>query len=467
MATPVRELDDIQALVRTGFGSLDGASFLLLRVTDAAAARGWIAGHPPISAAGLSGGHATTAHQIAVSAPGLSALGIDLAGTAGFAPEFLQGMSVDPGRSIRLGDVGANAPEHWRWGKAGEEPHLLLMLYAGRDMLPAFEAEMEAGLAGLAVIARLNATGNPATEPFGFADGVSQPTLDWAGEREPGRRADQRFTNMLAAGEILLGYGNEYGLVSDRPMAGDFDLGRNGSYVAMRSLVQDVDGFWAWAREASGTGDGKALAEAIVGRRMDGCPVHGLPTADIPGVGDRARNGFTYDTDADGHICPLGGHVRRANPRTGDLPGGPHGSIGTLLGALGFVGTARDDAIASTRFHRILRRGRSYGMPGEEQGLHFLCLNANIARQFEFVQGAWLANPKFAGLDDEGDPVVGSRMPSPSGAPTDRFTRPDARGPCARFTGLPRFVTVVGGGYFFLPGLRALRFIAGSENGVQ
>ena len=30
-----------------------------------------------------------------------------------------------------------------------------------------------------------------------------------------------------------------------------------------------------------------------------------------------------------------------------------------------------------------------------------------------------------------------------------------------RVTGLPPFVTVKGGAYFFLPGLRALRFLAG------
>ncbi len=91
---------------------------------------------------------------------------------------------------------------------------------------------------------------------------------------------------------------------------------------------------------------------------------------------------------------------------------------------LGFKRSSfRDDLVASTRFHRLLRRGREYGTrltpqdaldPGparEERGLHFICLVANIARQFEFVQNAWLASAKFAGLSEEGDALLGSRAP--------------------------------------------------------
>jgi len=45
-----------------------------------------------------------------------------------------------------------------------------------------------------------------------------------------------------------------------------------------------------------------------------------------------------------------------------------------------------------------MRRGRSYGHraadprvhDGVERGLHFICLNADIERQFEFVQQTWI-----------------------------------------------------------------------------
>jgi len=120
-------------------------------------------------------------------------------------------------------------------------------------------------------------------------------------------------------------------------------------------------------------------------------------------------------------------------------------------------------ALSLVNMHRILRRGRVYGPPlddplggddGLERGLFFMCLNASIERQFEFVQHSWCNNTKFAGLYDERDPVAGDQ-PDQGG----HFTlqeRPIRR----RGSGLPRFVTVRGGGYFFLPGIDALRMLS-------
>jgi deferrochelatase/peroxidase EfeB len=124
---------------------------------------------------------------------------------------------------------------------------------------------------------------------------------------------------------------------------------------------------------------------------------------------------------------------------------------------------------ASTRFHRLLRRGREYGVrltpaealsaPPTQSGLQFICLNANIQRQFEFVQGAWLMGSKFNGLHEESDPLLGSRLPGAAGTRCDYFSMPQAAGPAQRLEGLRQFVTVSGGAYFFLPGIRALRFL--------
>ena len=96
--------------------------------------------------------------------------------------------------------------------------------------------------------------------------------------------------------------------------------------------------------------------------------------------------------------------MRRANPRNADFPTAVKGLISHLIHTLGLDRKGlRDDLMSPTRFHRLLRRGREYGpglspedalqpaSPNEsERGLHFICLNSNIARQFEFVQGAWL-----------------------------------------------------------------------------
>ena len=169
--------------------------------------------------------------------------------------------------------------------------------------------------------------------------------------------------------------------------------------------------------------------------------------------------------------CPFGAHIRRANPRNADMPGGPGGAISRLIRTIGFDRHgARDDLVAPVRFHRLLRRGRPYGPPlapeearaandGSERGIRFLCLNANIARQFEFVQNAWMASAKFDGLIEESDPLLGNREAMP-GSPSDSFTYSRDGAVRRRLCGLPQFVTVRGGAYFFLPGIRALRYLA-------
>jgi deferrochelatase/peroxidase EfeB len=164
------------------------------------------------------------------------------------------------------------------------------------------------------------------------------------------------------------------------------------------------------------------------------------------------------------------GHVRRY----ADYPGRPTG-LAKLVTMLGFGPSGfRDDLMSSVRFHRILRRGREYGpellptdaltpaSPNEpERGLHFICLNANISRQFEFLQNAWIVNTKFSGLTGESDPLLGNRETIPGCPVTANFTKPADGGLRRRASGLPQFVTVRGGAYFFLPSLRALRYFAG------
>ncbi len=98
-------------------------------------------------------------------------------------------------------------------------------------------------------------------------------------------------------------------------------------------------------------------------------------------------------------------------------------------------------------------------------GCGFVCLNANIARQFEFVQNAWLMSTHFGGLAGESDPLLGNRHPIPGCPATGAFTDPRPDGVPRRLTGLPQFVTVRGGAYFFLPGLRALRYLASMPGG--
>jgi deferrochelatase/peroxidase EfeB len=489
------EADDIQALLWSGFNALPAATFLLLRVRDRAAARGWLR-EVPVTTIGHLNTHQATVLQVALSANGLIKLDVAESIIGGFAAEFLSGMATDEARSRRLGDVGANAPAHWRWGGAGE-PDVLLLLYAEAAKLEAWVGGIAAavGQNGFEVVGQLPTSDMGGKEPFGFVDGVSQPQIDWFGKRKPGTNADLDYGNLITRGEFLLGYQNEYGLYTDRPLLPDSsgtalpsakgqpglrDLGRNGSYLVFRELHQDVRGFWRFMAAQTDARHAEALAEHMIGRRLSGDPLMPLQHAPIRGLGrdaaDIARNQFTYDPDADGDHCPLGAHVRRANPRTGDMPGGQQGLIARLIRTLG-IGRRdlRGDLVASSRFHRIVRRGREFGSrvspdaamqpdcPDPHSGLHFICLNANISRQFEFVQNAWLGSTKFDGLAGESDPVTGNRLPLRSGRATDSFSLPQENGAARRLQPVPAFVTVRGGGYFFLPGLRALRFLARGE----
>ena len=491
------DLDDIQGLVRFGYKHHTQACFLLLRIKDLEAARAWLAAAPVTSAATVEPPPATVL-QLALSSEGLRALGVASDMVEAFSPEFVSGMGSDDSRARRLGDVGANAPSQWQWGTGARVPHVLVLLYALPGHLDAWQRLIEAQCAaGFDTLARLPCSDMRDHEPFGFKDGNSQPMPDWSRER-PARDAEQPdYSNLACLGEFLLGYPNEYGGYTDRPLltpqrddqvllprAEDVpdqaDLGRNGSYLVMRQLQQDVQGFWQWVDRQAG-GDlalREKLAAAMVGRTLQGLPLAPLTNASPTSGAAQDLNDFTYNADPRGARCPLGAHIRRANPRTGDLPPGDPGIVSWLKRTLGFDAQALDqDLVASTRFHRLLRRGREYGAAvplaqalasspsGDYPGLHFICLGASIARQFEFVQSAWLSATHFNGLQNESDPLLGTRLAAPDATPTDGFSIPQPEGPDQRLQGLPQFVTVRGGAYFFLPGIRALRYLASSAHG--
>jgi hypothetical protein len=87
-----------------------------------------------------------------------------------------------------------------------------------------------------------------------------------------------------------------------------------------------------------------------------------------------------------------------------------------------------------------------------------MCLNADLERQFEFIQQTWLQSPTFAALTGEDDPVVGSRRTS-NGVTVDGFTIPTREAP-VRLRAMPEFVRTLGGGYYFVPGRSLLRYLA-------
>jgi deferrochelatase/peroxidase EfeB len=486
---------DMQGLLRFGYAGLTEACFLLLQIEDAVAAGNWL-GSAPVATAEVQDPPPVRALQIALTCEGLRKLGLPDDLLNGFSAEFLSGMSGDENRSRRLGDVGANASEYWQWGGGvGDVPDLVALLYAKPGLFDEWKGSIEAGLmrSGFKLLQCLPTSDMGGVEPFGFVDGVSQPTVDWEGRRDAS--GDQlNYTNLSMLGEFVLGYPNEYGKYTTRPvipghetgglpaaedLEGHSDLGRNGTYLVIRQIEQDVRGFWQFLDKQVNEDASKrqALAEKMVGRQMSGDSLLPATGQSIAGVGpdpqDIQRNQFTFDGDVDGIHCPFGAHVRRANPRNADYPAGTHDLLERLIRLLGFGRKSiRDDMVASTRFHRLLRRGREYGtklspderlqpQPASEapSGLLFVCLNANISRQFEFIQNAWLMSGKFDGLNEEGDPLLGNREPV-AGCPVNKFSVPVADGVRQQIQGLPPFTTIRGGAYFFLPGVRALRYLA-------
>ncbi|WP_426561980.1 Dyp-type peroxidase [Angustibacter sp. McL0619] len=450
------DLEDIQGLLVRGYPNLPEAVFVLFAVQDRRAAGNLLARWAQQVTPASSRPDDVATH-LALTTQGIQVLA---GSVSGFSQQFTSGMATEY-RSRLLGDVQDDDPRTWRWGGPGTpEVHLLLMLYAAsaaglQSLRDTAVARAQAG--GLAVVAQLDTHTLGEREPFGFHDGISQPVV-------AGLPLAQGATDVVRAGEFVLGYRNEYGQRSERPLlpaeqdphrllprdadgSGSADLGRNGSYLVLRELEQDVDGFRDYldraTRDEAGRSDPSAaerLAAKIVGRWPSGAPLVLDPDHDNPDHGD--RNDFGYQaTDPDGLACPIGAHVRRANPRDSldPRPGTPA-------------------SIQINHRHRILRRGRGFRSEDPDgtvrTGLYFLCFNANLARQFEFIQHSWLGDPGFNLLDDATDPLVGVRH---GGGATFSVQAVPLR---RRYRDLPQFVHVRGGSYFFLPGLGALRFLA-------
>jgi deferrochelatase/peroxidase EfeB len=493
-STSAVDYEDVQGIIRFGHGKLIRACFYAVQIRNPDAARRWLR-HAPVTPAVARKPLPVSALQVALTARGMKALGVPDAIVASFSPEFVAGMAGDEARSRRLGDLGNSAPSQWRWGAGQWTPDLLVMLFATAEAWPATEAATMDSLwhDAFESIACLRTADLDRNEPFGFADGLSQPEVDWEQSRVI-RKDETEYTNLSTLGEFVLGYQNEYGRFTERPLLDPvtgmdlptaldapqkLDLGRHGTYLVVRELCQDVRGFWQYMHAQAGSAvEASRLAEAMMGRTMNGEPLAQCGGRSIQGIArtpeNERLNHFLFADDPNGERCPLGAHIRRANPRNSDFGGAVGGPVSRLMHSLGFAAKGwRDDRVASTRFHRILRRGRKFGpnltreealqpAPSDdpERGLYFACVNANIARQFEFIQNAWIMGAGFEGLSRERDPVLGTRSSDAHMRPCNTFTIPTAGGASRRLYDLPEFVTVRGGAYFFLPGIRALRCLA-------
>jgi Dyp-type peroxidase family len=433
------ELDDIQFFLWSRPRALAGRyDFLTFRQGERA--RAWLGGilDKVGSAQTVSAAEAVDARWVTVAFTwnGLRALGVDEASLATFPEEFRMGMAA---RWQVNGDTGIHHPDHWVGGLASPDLHAIAILFARdaaeRDRCTHEHQRYLAEIGGVEILSSLDLEALPpydyAHEHFGYRDRLSQPEIEGSDTApRPGSGP------ALKAGEFFLGYDDEAGPAP--PLPQPEILSRNGSYVAYRRLEEHVGAFRDFLHRHGDTPEEQELIAAkLMGRWRSGAPLVLAPENDDPALGGdlNRTNDFNYgEMDPHGYAAPLGCHIRRLNPR---------------------------DTTVNMQRRRIIRRGGTYGPPlpegapedGIERGIAAFIGCASLVRQFEFLQNVWINDPEFKELGNERDPLCGSQDG------TFDFTIP--KRPIKKvLKGIPAFTTMRGGAYFFLPGLRALRYLA-------
>lgn len=481
------ETDEIQTILFGGLRKLNEAACLLIKLPDdSSKAKAWLRelqGHvrygdrPPDRKAIL----------FAVTSSGLSKLGLTEEQMSAFPAAFRQGMNEPTRAKHVLKDTGDDKPEDWWWGNEAAAVDAAIIVYAQTSQFEKAVGEQVTLFTGhgCELVHQITAKASPAgggveREAFGFADGISQPILK--GTRRSIARADAIHT--VEPGEFILGYPDNRNFMPTSPLlpakddpnnilpvhkplaeADDWpdfaadevdrprNIGRNGSYLVVRQLEQDVNAFHDFSKKAAdeiknrqGIPPGatrKQLQEWIeakmVGRWKNGTSLVRYPFEEGDGKPD---NEFLFgQEDPSGFRCPFGAHIRRANPRDSLHP------------------QDSEAELSISNKHRILRVGRQYDVSGagheeaRDPGLLFMCLNGDLERQFEFVQQTWCMERMFHGMDGEVDSILGR------GRKGGRLTIPTPQGPIS-ITGLQDFVRTRGGAYFFMPGRSTIKYLA-------
>ena len=490
---------DIQGNILRGYG-YPTAVYLFYEVPDAASGRAFLAE----IADRLQNGEPwkkpgpATATNLAVTFAGLQALGVPQAILDTLPPAFREPIRERAPRL--LDDTGPSSTERWDEGVGTARSHLLVMVNGRerpQDGIPdqafADEAAAVMGMAeghGLQLVHRLDAVTLPKRrEHFGWADGFSQPAVEGAhGSKKPGDGVplEGGGWRCLKAGEFVHGYPDEDGQTTSGPAA---DLLRNGTYMVYRKLYQDIVGFRTQlAEDAQSYGRSlsddppldahqlyELMAAKVVGRWRDGEPIEitqrrtdkesrhlGDVAEKDPSNDFRYRLAPTFD-DESGFRCPVGAHIRRTNPRD----------------ALGWAGQL------SVR-HRIIRRGMPYGdfLPfeegqvddGKDRGLLFICFNTSLERQFEVIQRQWCIDGNAFGLGNDKDYLLGDTgigLPTTGEAGGGPTCSGDGRISTGRVViqgeppwmieARPPVVRTKGCDYLLMPGLRAVRDLAGGR----
>jgi len=332
-----------------------------------------------------------------------------------------------------------------------------------------------------------------AKEHFGYTDGIGDPFFKGTGSHESNLIGGGKINGCspdtrdgwepLETGEFLLGYKDEAFECPEAP--NPKLLSHNGTYMVYRKLHENTHSFDQYIEHMGKEypGGKEALAAKFAGRWRNGAPITRFPTEDLANQfaerwsrakaaieasantaeREQAKQRFSelnqqyaafdYTNDLEGARCPLGAHIRRANPR-GALEFGQTGAFET------------PGALSNRR--RLIRRGLPYGESTSDRrdegdhGIIFMAINASIRRQFEFVQQQWMNYGNDFKLANDRDPLVGNHGVDARGhgdgcmALQTAAKDPDPPFFCSK---IPRFVETRGGEYFFVPSLTSLRMI--------
>ena len=278
-------------------------------------------------------------------------------------------------------------------------------------------------------------------EHFGFRDGVSQPLFLKGDIDEEREHSDFSKWDPRAPLNLVL----------FKDPLGDKDKESYGSFLVFRKLEQNVKG---WNNDvvnnlAKNLKVAPDLAGAYtMGRFQDGTVVVKSSQEDKNYKG----NNFNYSEDPQGSKCPFFAHARKVNPR-GDTGNPSLVSTPTRL--------------EEEKMHRIARRAINYGpLPSEEPekdaGLLFMCFQASLTNQFNFMQKAWAKEQNFVKRDVGTDVVIGVEKKDDGGeAIKETYNWPTQWGEQEKTEAtFDHWVTMKGGEFFFAPSMSFLKCLA-------